>query len=132
MPRRITRSDLLDDLIKERKRIPGLKPLAFEVGANLHYLYALAKKSGVLHFAMAGDMEFDENEHLISFFTFCSRRIEKKDTPDWDDKWSFFRRFEIESIPHKKYCSKCLKSVFFRSMGRYFKHSWWSGKQMNV
>ncbi|MHA2312394.1 MAG: hypothetical protein ACXADF_12965 [Candidatus Thorarchaeota archaeon] len=95
MPKRITKSDLLEVLREERirKRLIPLLP----IGANLHYFYALAKQSGVLHYVMAGDDEFDEDDYLISFFAFCGRRIKKKDSPYW-----------------------CLKSYLFKALSRHY------------
>ncbi|MHA2142098.1 MAG: hypothetical protein ACXADC_12095 [Candidatus Thorarchaeota archaeon] len=118
MPKRITKSDLLEVLREERirKRLIPLLP----IGANLHYFYALAKQSGVLHYVMAGDDEFDEDDYLISFFAFCGRRIKKKDSPYWSKKWSFFMRSEKHDIEYMKECSTCLKSYLFKALSRHY------------
>ena len=119
MTERIRRSDFFEKLEEDLFRLRKLQPI-FPFGMNVFYFYALAKKSGVLHYAQTSDGEFDEKEHIISFWTLCNKSEKRENTPDWSEKWIFFLKSEKDEAQYKKECSKCLNSPLFRGFGRNF------------
>lgn len=78
-------------------------------GYPIYSFYAVAKASGVLHYADTYEHHWDDDGELKSFNTVCGRTVNDLFSPGWRKKWTLISKGKQVKGDYKRTCLKCRK-----------------------